>query len=303
MTLYRQLKYYWYMGEGSERLRLANADNFIFIARMSAIGMLLFSIRYGVAGAHYFAIVCITAALTALTSIYLFYKNGINSLSTHLLMIASYWAMGAGNFINGGIDSNGIIWIPMILAFSIFFLSLKDFMIWAIIWFATLVVLAHPEKFGLTSMAELTREQMISGRIVSEFAVTLMLVVFFFSYRLFQERTIAEISQQKDELKHLNENLREAEAALARKLDENVRLLRVLSHDIATPIQVIMFMLTKLEENNPAVVKISNATKVMEEIVTSVREMQATMSGKAQVRREEVNLRELLDKVIDLFEE
>ncbi|HND85121.1 MAG TPA: sensor histidine kinase, partial [Pseudobdellovibrionaceae bacterium] len=233
----------------------------------------------------------------------IFYKRGTNSLSTHLLMICGFWVMGVGSFINGGIDSNGVLWVPAILAFSCFFLSLKDFLFWAVVWLATLVVLTHPEKYGLASMAELTQEQMTNGRIISVFAVTLTLVLFFFSYRLFQERTISEISQQKDELKHLNANLRDAEAALGRKLDENVRLLRVLSHDIATPIQVIMFMLTKLEESDPTVIKISNATKVMEEIVTSVREMQATLSGKAQVRREEVNLRELLDKVIDLFEE
>jgi signal transduction histidine kinase len=291
------------MGEGSERLRQANGDNFIYISRMFLIGILLYAVRYGLAGGYYFSFICVTASLITLVAIYIFYKRGTNSLSTHLLMICGFWVMGVGSFINGGIDSNGVLWVPAILAFSCFFLSLKDFLFWAVIWLATLVVLTRPEKYGLASMAELTQEQMTNGRIISVFAVTLTLVLFFFSYRLFQERTISEISQQKDELKNLNANLRDAEAALGRKLDENVRLLRVLSHDIATPIQVIMFMLTKLEESDPTVIKISNATKVMEEIVTSVREMQATLSGKAQVRREEVNLRELLDKVIDLFEE
>lgn len=303
MNIWRQLKYYWQTSEGSQRLREANANNFKIISRMVFISMLLYSARYSYAGATNFALFCLAGGLLALSAIFVFYRKGICFSSVNLLMSSSYLVMGYGSFINGGLDSNGVLWIPTIIAFSSFFLSLRNFVAWAGIWFVTLLALHHPERYGIVISHALTAEQNAVGRVITATVNAFLLFIFFYSYRLFKEKTITEISQQKEELAKLNQNLSNAEAALARKLDENVRLLRVLSHDIATPIQVIMFMLTKLEENDPTVIKISNATRVMEEIVTSVREMQATLSGKALVRREDVNLRELLNKVVDLFEE
>lgn len=281
----------------------AAEDNFKLISVIVFIALFIYSIRYYSLGAHQYAFMCVKASGIVLISIYIFYKKGITFTASNLLMIAGYYCMGIGAFVNGGIESPSICWFPVMIAFSGYFMDLKNAVPWILIIIITLILLIIPSKFGLQINSELSVEQLNHARALSTATSGLIMFVFFFTYRIYKENILVEIKEQRENLQYLNSNLETSEAVLYKQLDNNVRLVRVLTHDLANPLTIIKLSENKLKQDVPITKRILSASRTMEEIITSVREFHASSSGKTILRREVVDLEKTIKNVIDLFEE
>jgi signal transduction histidine kinase len=247
--------------------------------------------------------ICIKASILVIISISIFHIRGITFFGTNLLMFASYYCMGYGSFVNGGGDSPGICWIPVMVAFSGYFLNIRFATMWIVILNLTLFALIKPSLFGMHVTAQLSQSQLTLGRAISTASSGAMMLIFFFNYRTYREKSMIEMSKQKENLEQLNMNLEMSQKELKLQLDNNLRLVRVLSHDLANPLTVIKLGSQRLNQDDPVVKKIVTAAATVEEIIKTVREMQANNDGKNKVRREDVDLEAVIKNVIVLFEE
>ena len=94
----------------------------------------------------------------------------------------------------------------------------------------------------------------------------------------------------------------------AREGEAHQRLLRVLCHDLATPLSVItgfadmMLETCKEAKTRKYAEKIVRAGQIMVDITDGVRKLESSRAGKSRVSLEEVNLEEVFDQVLFLFE-
>lgn len=104
------------------------------------------------------------------------------------------------------------------------------------------------------------------------------------------------------QLKHLNENLQI-------KAEENQRLLHVLTHDLANPLQAILstgevmklVFNTQNEKFQKYLKNINDMAINMQQLIGYIREMLAIESGKARFSVKKVSLRDILNKTEAIF--
>jgi two-component system, sensor histidine kinase LadS len=93
-------------------------------------------------------------------------------------------------------------------------------------------------------------------------------------------------------------------AALER--DELKTLVRILTHDVATPLQVVLLHADRKLEKQPddkSMLRIQKAAESVREIVDYVRQLQGLRDGKLGAKLEEVELEPLLHELNDLLQE
>jgi signal transduction histidine kinase len=103
---------------------------------------------------------------------------------------------------------------------------------------------------------------------------------------------------------HLRASEMQAEF-IQEKNEETQGLVRILCHDIATPLAVIQMhaQIAKAKEANPSLEKIERSSQRIALIIKDVRDLQAVESGKANICLESVNLKEVVESALGLYEE
>lgn len=190
------------------------------------------------------------------------------------------------SFFTGGFDSNILIWLGILPMLSGVIAGRRGAITWA---FITGVVVF---SFLLLKLAGFPFPNLISeqGQIISQ-ALSLFGWIFIATVVIWVHVLLVEQNTEKLEQSH----------------KRNQNLVNILSHDIATPIMVIVDKLKKLlkdplmDTHRPDLVKATKAAERLVEITKSVRELRLSEMDKKDVTFAEVKLSDVVLELKEAF--
>lgn len=118
----------------------------------------------------------------------------------------------------------------------------------------------------------------------------------------------ATIEERTAHLKNALSEINLKEQQLELRYNENVNLLRMLSHDLANPLQILGMSIEALADRVPPelsrlVERMKRSTDAMGQIIFLVRELQAFGAGKKELKIEPVCLNEIIEKCAYNFQD
>jgi signal transduction histidine kinase len=153
--------------------------------------------------------------------------------------------------------------------------------------------------FIAANVALLSRNGIITPTILTDMSIPLGIIIMMGSMNVF-------ISDAWQNLVDTASNAVAGETVAKLRLSEKQRLVRLLVHDINNPLTVIkslaMMQSNKFSED-PAWNKMARAAKHIDDMVQRVKMLEAAESGKVEVARSSVSLRDVLSELQFLFEE
>ena len=120
------------------------------------------------------------------------------------------------------------------------------------------------------------------------------------------QQVLLDKKESEEYWQSTNKTLEKTYRLLEEKEVETTNLLRIICHDLATPISVITAANSVLKKKvtDPKSLKllekITHALDIQKEITESVRDMQAVLAGKLKLISEPVNLLELTNKMLEM---
>lgn len=233
-------------------------------------------------------IVGIIASSIHLLSPFLYLRNNNYMFNTNVMIGAGIIHQMTFAYFTGGFDSNVLIWLGILPMLAGVMAGRKGATLWAIVTTLSIFV------FMLLKLSGYKFPFMISemGLVVAQ-ALILFGWVFIASIVIWVHIFLVE------------QNASMLEAAKQRTQN----LVNVLSHDISTPLSVIIVKLNQLvksplnEAQLSATSKALKASERVQEITDSIKELRLTEMGKKEITYSEVIIRELILELKDMFSE
>jgi signal transduction histidine kinase len=109
------------------------------------------------------------------------------------------------------------------------------------------------------------------------------------------------IEERTAHLKQALHEIKIKEEQLELRYSENVKMLRLISHDLANPLQILGMCIEALSDRCPPdllklVDRMKRSTDTMGQILSLVRELQAFGAGKKELKIESVCIDEIIEK-------
>lgn len=225
-------------------------------------------------------------------------------VAVNIAMISMFFVIILPSLIyGGGANAPGMLWIGNCIMAVSFLMNLS----WTIFWGAAFIL----GIFALNFSRELSIETITTmapqdyNHIVFLTSIMSTLTMLWFSYqyknsRDDEKKTLMEYDRK---LRAILDELSAAKEEVQKRLEQNINLVRVISHDIATPLQVIKLSQTRIPPESPARQRIEKATDALTTILDYVREYRAVLDGKRDMNMVPVNLAEVLKSTLALFDE
>lgn len=227
------------------------------------------------------------ATLTAL-ALTLIYRRGFSVLAVHF-ELGSAAIVFCLNFLFPLKETMGaLVWFIPSIVTGTFLLPVRQ----SLVWFTGFILI------GLSLLAWGDRSAGIGPEAIQAFAVHFTgasIVVFL------------EVLVMQSLQRHYAKSLKEAQQKLCHNLEESRMLLRILTHDVADPLLVVRYNISRIDtdDRNRAVriIKINRAVDTVSIVLSSVHRLQALIDGKTRLELKDTSLSELVQESIENFED
>lgn len=251
------------------------------------------------------SLISIVATSVIVLGIYLGNYTNKRKLAELLIIIVMSVLVFPALFITGGGSKSGMShWFMLGIVFNFLLLEGKTSWILAAIQIVISVGCFAIEFFYPETVTPLSNEYSGTIDIVQcmlTAALTIGLIVRFQTQSY--EKVLKRSKQINEQLEHMTEEANRANQAKSEFLSN-------MSHDIRTPMNVIIGMTKILKENvddperlNAAIEKIEVASKHMLTLINDVLDMRKVESGKLELLREPFNIIELLKEIESIEED
>jgi signal transduction histidine kinase len=233
--------------------------------------------------------------------IYLRVKGSIE-VSCNLAVFGLLFALVFNSIYTGGINSPSLIWIPTVLITVGFFLPDRSVWLWTTLYGLSTLGVIYAEFFGIKIQQTIPTEVFTSVRNFSAISSLLLAVSLAWGFKKSTEANTQLLKEKDLQLQETMSQMRVIADSLEGQLEQNKSLIRVLSHDVANPVQVIDLW-NERSPDNPAKPKITRAVKAIGEVLSLVRDFQAVMDGKKVIEKNPFDLYLSLQDSLALLED
>lgn len=247
-----------------------------------------FAVHMFIQGSYKLAILQTMVVIVTLISWAIFKKTNSTNIAGSFLLVFGATSAVLRTYLMGGIYAPSMFIWPIIPLFTAAAMSLGFASFWTSVYISIALFFHFANLQGIQFESKVSTQSMDSIRIVAIVSVQL-LVLIVINY-----------------IRSVNKKYREI---IERQNDEKTNLVRILSHDIATPITIITTSLNKLEttlgseyKDSPQIRRMNQSLKAMKNILEHVREMEAVSSGKKEMTIEPVNVQDIFNELKDLHQ-
>lgn len=219
----------------------------------------------------------------------IYFKRGYWAGLAHLLMFNSLVVIVGGAYFSFVNSVPALIWCHITFVFAFLYLSKRAIVAWSIIYLSAVGILrfylpaelvVNPRLYHLTTFIN--------------FSLALF-VLFSQIYVYFKLR------------EDLYQKLEQTEHSLRDKLEENKKLIRIVTHDIANPLTVIEFVSKKITSPTADLEnfkeKLLRSNNTIKSILNDVRNLQTIIDGIKKINLSSYSIDKLITETIKHFEE
>jgi signal transduction histidine kinase len=227
--------------------------------------------------------------ISSFCGLIIYYKKGYWPGLAHLIMFNSLIVVVGGAYFSFNNSIPALLWCHITFVFAFLYLNKRAIAIWALAYLIGVGLL----RIGLPSEA-MINPQLLHLTTFINFSLALF-VLFSQIYIYFKLR------------ENLFEKLEQTEYSLRDKLEENKKLIRIVTHDIANPLTVIEFVSKKITAPNADLEtfkeKLLRSNKTIKEILNDVRNLQTIIDGIKQINLAPSSIDYLITETIKRFED
>lgn len=238
-----------------------------------------FAINYLIIGSYPVAAVQLVVSCVAVISALLFRKTQSVTVAANFIMIFGSLSAFFRSYFMGGIESPSFFFWPIIPVFLGVLIPLRWAAFWTGLYMAIAIFFHTAYKMGYTFQSKVSPEGIATVRIVVILAVQILLLLTVYAIRVVNRRFREIVEKQKE---------------------TKANLIRILSHDLASPMTVINFSLEELEEKQGTSAELTKARRAItacQDIIGQIRELEALDASKIELQRQEVDLRQVFHDV------
>jgi signal transduction histidine kinase len=278
----RIVKFYTITAEDPE-LELSGRI-FRFITLALAGIFYFFSIHYVLQGVLTIAMLQFVVATVSLIAFYIYKRSKSITLAGNFILVFGATSAFFRAYLMGGISSPAFFIWPIIPICTMALLPIR----WSVFWtslYAAIALFFHiADRLGYVFPSKVSSEGIGAVRIVA--IVSVQFILFFIMYSF----------------KKLNRKYRDLIRA---KTEEKTNLVRLITHDVATPLMILDVYVMQFEKKyGPSLElqKMQKAITNIRELSAEVKDLEAIQSGKKIFNIEPVNLNRLIREVISQHE-
>lgn len=256
---------------------------YFFIVLALSISFTGLAIHYLIHEAYYLSLMQGAIVIASLLSWIIFQKTGSTNIAgTFLLLITT-----AASIINvlsmGGLNAPTLYLWPLVPLFATVSMTFSYAFFWTSVYVAIALVCYLASRWGYTFPSMMNSEILGSIKLFSIVLVHYLILVVI------------------NYVRKINKNYR---TVIDKQKDDKTNLVRVLTHDIATPMTILKTSIRRLEKQmqTPSIdlERMNHSVNVISSIFEHVRELEAISSGKKEMILQKVNLVEIFDELKEL---
>lgn len=243
----------------------------------------VFTIHQLIQGAYLFALLQFCIVACTFISWLLFRKTGSTNLAGSFLLCFAVIVSFLNTFWMGGLHAPSLHLWPLVPLFTTVTMTFSYACFWTAIYVMMSLFFYFAAQMGMNFTPRVTPDAIESIRIVA-IVTAHILILTVINY-----------------VRRINRNYR---FVIAKQKDEKTNLVRVLTHDVATPMTILKTSIRRLEKQmtGPSVdlQRMSHSIQVISSIFEHVRELEAISSGKKEMVLQKVNLVDIFDELKEL---
>lgn len=228
-----------------------------------------------------------------------FRKTGDLFFSVNLAFFIGWIVVGISAYYNGLYNSQAIAWYIVIAFTSIQMTSIKNSLVWTAIIVLTYIGLYILNLIDYPTV-DLYGEYLIKHFRYQNFIYIMLvgvLVVYFYTK---QRERMVEIVELK------NKDLERKDIKLNQQLENNKNLLRVISHDMGTPLQSMQFGLNRIkklsvEDQKKYIQTMESALNAMSDIIHHAQALNEVFDNNFNIQLNSVSLCDVVSQEIDIL--
>jgi len=244
-----------------------------------------FTIHQLYQGAFQFALLQSTIVLVTLISWIIFRKTGSTNISGSFLLFFAVMVSFLNTYLMGGIHAPSLHLWPLVPLFTTVSMTFSYALFWTSVYVFMALFFYFAPHFGFVFNTHISAESIESFRIIAIITMHYMIL------------TVINY------VRKINKNYR---TVIAKQKDEKTNLVRVLTHDVATPMTILKTSIRRLEKQltTPSIdlQRMNHSIKVISNIFDHVRELEAISSGKKEMVLQKVNLVGIFDELKELHQ-
>lgn len=235
---------------------------------------------------HFLSIIHIFTISMSVVSLFIFKKSNSLKLAGPLLLTSFFITSFITSYWMGEINALTLFTIVLVPILSASILSRVASALWSLSFFSLIIFFHISESTHNPLFLKISPENLTQFQILTILCLQFILLAFVNYIRSVNKKYRDLIDQQKN---------------------QKTNLVRVLSHDIATPVTVLKTCLRRLKkqslEESVDVQRMDHAIKVISNILEHVRELEAISSGKKEMVLQKVNMLDIFDELKQLHQQ
>lgn len=240
----------------------------------------LFFLQAFLVGIYDLSFLHLLTVLTTLFSWFVFKKTNSLSLSANIILtFSTCFTIYAVNMM-GGVNAPLFITYCTVPLFTAAVMPFNFSFFWTTVYSLIIIGYYIANGFGITFPSRFPPSSIEQVRIFALIAIqfTILFVI--------------------NHIRSINKKYREL---IDEQKNQKTNLVRILSHDIATPVTVLKKCLNNLEKQVPNdssdIKRMSHSIKIITNILEHVRELDAVSSGKKELTLQKINMLEIFDEL------
>lgn len=275
------------------------SQSFINFMVLLMIVLVVYSLLHFLLGIYEVATLMGIVFFAMLVCLNYFRKTGHLYFSVNVAFFIGWMAVSISSYYNGLYNSQAIAWYIVIAFTSIQMVTMRNSLVWTGIivmtylglYFLSLIEYPTVDLYGEYLTKHFRFQNFIYIMLIG------VLIVYFYTV---QRERMVEI------VEHKNKDLEKKDIKLNQQLDNNKNLLRVISHDMGTPLQSLQFGLSRVnkmcvEEQKVYIQRMQASIDAMGDMVHHAQALSEAFDNNFNIQLSLVNLCDVLSKEMEIL--
>lgn len=254
---------------------------FIFTALSVCLSTLTISVAYSFLDINKIALIQVITSILSAVSIFVYYKTKSLNIAVQMLLVWIILSTIYRNFKMGGFDSPTLYTLFLIPLYTGFLLSYRASMFWTFLFISNALFFYFAPQYGFEIQSNYSKESLNTAKIFILVVSNIICLNVIFSIKHFFSKAKLLLTKEKDEKSHL---------------------LKIITHDMASPLTNLNYLLQQLKtnENIETYEKAIRSLNSISTMIKDIKNYEAIKSGKQVLIKRAVSWGQIFEEILFL---